>query len=41
MAGAPVEVQPDSLFEAFEQQRHVAFDAVPLEPRFRGQAVHV
>ena len=33
VAGAPVEVQPDSLPEAFEQRRQVAFDAVPLDPR--------
>ena len=33
MAGAPVDVQPDSLPEAFQQQRQLAFDAVPLEPQ--------
>ena len=33
VAGAPVEVQPDSLPEAFEQRRQVAVDAVPLDPQ--------
>ena len=33
VAGAPVEIQPASLPEAFEQRRQVAFDAAPLDPQ--------
>lgn len=33
MAGAPIEVHPDSLPEAFQQRRQVALDEVPLEAR--------
>ena len=33
VAGAPVEVQSDSLPEAFEQRRQLAFGAVALDPQ--------